>query len=206
MEYLNPKSLASLAAQGRAFMKQHERAVDRIENMTGVDRNIIVAIWGRETAYGTYKLPHDAIRVLATQAYTGRRKDMFRNELLHALKMLQDGMPRAKMRSSWAGAVGLTQFMPSEYYNHADDGDGDGKVDLFDSVDDALASAARQLANKGWVKGLRWGYEVQGAGERRLLARGPARRAAAGRLGQARLRSAPARRPSAPTSWRIAPI
>jgi lytic murein transglycosylase len=161
MEYLNPKSLANLAAQGRAFMKQHQRAVDRIEKMTGVDRNIIVAIWGRETAYGTYKLPHDAIRVLATQAYTGRRKEMFRNELLHALKMLQDGIPRAKMRSSWAGAVGLTQFMPSEFYNHADDGDGDGTVDLFDSVDDALASAARQLANKGWVKGLRWGYEVQ---------------------------------------------
>jgi hypothetical protein len=75
--------------------------------------------------------------------------------------MLQDGVPRAKMRSSWAGAIGLTQFMPSEYYQHADDGDGDGKVDLFDSVPDALASAARQLANKGWVKGLRWGYEAR---------------------------------------------
>jgi hypothetical protein len=74
--------------------------------------------------------------------------------------MLQDGVPRAKMRSSWAGAIGLTQFMPSEYYQHADDGDGDGKVDLFDSVPDALASAARQLANKGWVRGVHWGYEA----------------------------------------------
>jgi membrane-bound lytic murein transglycosylase B len=99
--------------------------------------------------------------VLATQAYVGRRKEQFRTDLLYALKMLQDGVPRAKMRSSWAGAIGLTQFMPSEYYTHADDGDGDGKVDLFDSVPDALASAARQLANKGWVKGLRWGYEVR---------------------------------------------
>ncbi len=161
MAYLNPKYLRRLAVQGRKFLKQHERAILNIERNTGVDRNIIVAIWGRETAYGTYKLPHDAIRVLATQAYVGRRKEKFRTELLYALKMLQDGVPRAKMRASWAGAIGLTQFLPSEYYQHADDGDGDGKVDLFDSVPDALASAARQLANKGWVRGLRWGYEAR---------------------------------------------
>lgn len=161
MDYLNPKYLARLAVRGRKFLKQHKRSLDRIESATGVDRYIIVAIWGRETAYGTHKLRHDAIRVLATQAYVGRRKDKFRTELLYALKMLQDGVPRAKMRSSWAGAIGQTQFLPSEYYTHADDGDGDGKVDLFDSVPDALASAARQLANKGWVRGLRWGYEVR---------------------------------------------
>ncbi len=161
MDYLNPKYLAQLAVQGRAFMKQNERSLRRIERATGVDPYIVVAIWGRETAYGTYKLPHDAIRVLATEAYVGRRKEKFHQELLYALKMLQDGIPRAKMRSSWAGAIGLTQFLPSEYYQHADDGDGDGKVDLFDSVPDALASAARQLANKGWVRGLRWGYEVR---------------------------------------------
>jgi lytic murein transglycosylase len=161
MDYLNPKYLRSLAVQGQKFLKQHERSINRIEKATGVDRYIIVAIWGRETAYGQHKLRHDAIRVLATQAYVGRRKDKFRTDLLYALKMLQDGVPRAKMRSSWAGAIGLTQFMPSEYYTHADDGDGDGKVDLFDSVPDALASAARQLANKGWVRGLRWGYEAR---------------------------------------------
>jgi lytic murein transglycosylase len=161
MAYLNPKYLRSLAVQGRKFLLQHARSIERIEKATGVDRTIIVAIWGRETAYGQHKLRHDAIRVLATQAYVGRRKDKFRTDLLYALKMLQDGVPRAKMRSSWAGAIGLTQFMPSEYYTHADDGDGDGKVDLFDSVPDALASAARQLANKGWVKGLRWGYEAR---------------------------------------------
>lgn len=160
MAYLNPKYLARLAVQGKKFMKQHARSLKRIEAATGVDPYILVAIWGRETSYGNYRLPHDAIRALATEAYVGRRKDMFRNELLHALKMLQDGVPRAKMRSSWAGAIGLTQFMPSEYYQHADDGDGDGKVDLFESVPDALASAARQLANKGWVKGVPWGYEV----------------------------------------------
>lgn len=159
-EYLNPKYLASLAVQGRKFLKEHERDILNIEKNTGVDRYIMVAIWGRETAYGTHKLPHDAIRVLATQAFTGRRKDEFRLEIIAALKMLQAGVPRSKMRASWAGAVGLTQFMPTEYFKHLEDGDGDGKADIFDSVPDALASAARQLANKGWVRGLRWGYEV----------------------------------------------
>ncbi len=159
-EYLNPKYLSTLAAQGRKFLKEHEKDILNIERNTGVDRYIMVAIWGRETAYGSHKLPHDAIRVLATQAFTGRRKDEFRLEILAALKMLQAGVPRSKMRASWAGAVGLTQFMPTEYFKHLEDGDGDGKSDIFDSVPDALASAARQLANKGWVRGLRWGYEV----------------------------------------------
>lgn len=159
-EYLNPKYLSTLAVQGRKFLKDHEKDIINIEKKTGVDRYIMVAIWGRETAYGTHKLPHDAIRVLATQAYTGRRKDEFKLELLAALKMLQSGVPRSKMRASWAGAVGLTQFMPTEYFQHLEDGDGDGNVDIFTSVPDALASAARQLANKGWVRGLKWGYEV----------------------------------------------
>lgn len=161
MDYLKPKYLSRLAVRGRKFKKQYKSSLDRIEKLTGVDRDILVAIWGRETSYGSFKLRHDAIRALATQAYVGRRKEQFRKELLYALKMLQDGVPRAKMRSSWAGAIGLTQFLPSEYYSHADDGDGDGKVDLFDSVPDALASAGRQLANKGWVRGQRWGYEAR---------------------------------------------
>lgn len=161
MDYLNPRYLRRLAAQGRKFLKQHQRAILNIERTTGVDRNILVAIWGRETSYGRAKLRHDAVRVLATQAYVGRRKDMFRKELLYALKMLEDGVPRKKMRSSWAGAVGLTQFMPSEFYSHAADGDGDGRIDIFNSVPDALASAARQLANKGWVRGLHWGFEAR---------------------------------------------
>ena len=161
MDYLDPKYLSRLAIQGRKFMKQHDRALANIEKTTGVDRYIVVAIWGRETSYGRHVLRHDAIRVLATQAYVGRRKDRFRKELLYALKMLQDGVPRSKMRSSWAGAVGLTQFMPTEYYSHAADGDGDGRTDIFNSVPDALASAAHQLANKGWVRGLHWGYEAR---------------------------------------------
>lgn len=160
-DYVNKSTLAKLADQGRALAIKHVDALRRIEKEIGVDRHVVLAIWGRETAYGTYKLPHDAIRVLATQAYFGRRKEMFREELLHALKMLQDGIPRERMRASWAGAMGLTQFMPTEFEKHGIDMDGDGQVDLFNSVPDALASAARQLKEKGWVTGLSWGFEVR---------------------------------------------
>jgi lytic murein transglycosylase len=160
-EYLNHTSLARLAEQGRALATKHAGVLKRIETEIGVERHAVLAIWGRETAYGTYKLPHDAVRVLATQAYLGRRKDMFRDELLAALKMLQDGLPRERMRASWAGAMGLTQFMPSEFGQHGIDMDQDGKIDLFQSVPDALASAAQQLKAKGWVTGLPWGYEVR---------------------------------------------
>ncbi len=122
----------------------------------------MLAIWGRETDYGRYTLPYDLVRVLATQAYVGRRKDTYRNEFILALKILGEGVvTRKDMRASWAGATGLTQFLPSEYYKHGIDLDGDGRVDIWNSVPDALASAAQQLVNKGWQKGVRWAYEVR---------------------------------------------
>jgi lytic murein transglycosylase len=100
--------------------------------------------------------------VLATQAYYGRRKDMFRQELLFAFKMLEEGHVKlTDMRSSWGGAMGLTQFLPSEFYKYAVDFDGDGKKDIWNSVPDALASAAAQLVGKGWQPGMRWAYEVR---------------------------------------------
>ena len=159
-KYLDRSYLEKLAAEGRQLLARHKAALDRIENELGVDRFSVLAIWGRETAFGNHKLPHDAITVLATQAYLGRRKEMFRAELIAALRMLEAGVPRSDMRASWAGAMGLTQFMPSEYFIHAYDLDRDGKTDIFRSVPDALASAARQLQGKGWVKGVGWGYEI----------------------------------------------
>jgi lytic murein transglycosylase len=133
----------------------------RIARDIGVPGDVVLAIWARETDYGRYKLPHDAVQVLATQAYTGRRKDFFANEFVYALKMLQDGVPRSELRSSWGGAVGLTQFLPSEFYKYGTDFDGDGKVDIWNSVPDALASAAKQLAGKGWQRGEPWAFEVR---------------------------------------------
>jgi lytic murein transglycosylase len=158
--YVRPTTLASLAGQGRALLAKHKTTLERIEREIGVDRYGLLAIWGRETAFGTYALPHDAIRVLATQAYLGRRKELFRAELIAGFGMLAAGVPRADMKASWAGAVGLTQFMPTEFFKNGVDFDGDGRIDLAHSVPDALASAARQLKEKGWVLGQPWGYEV----------------------------------------------
>jgi lytic murein transglycosylase len=160
-QYLREATFDRLAARGRQLAMQYRDTLSRIEREIGVPGNVVLAIWARETDYGGYSLPHDAIRVLATQGFAGKRKDFFRNEFLHALKMLQDGTPRADLRSSWGGAIGLTQFLPSEYYKYAVDFDGDGRADIWRSVPDALASAAKQLAGKGWQRGERWAYEVR---------------------------------------------
>jgi lytic murein transglycosylase len=161
-DYIKEASIARLAEEGQRLMQQYRDALAGIEKRFGVPPSVVLAIWGRETDYGRYKEPYDALRVMATQAYVGRRKDQYRNEFILALKILGDGeVKRQDMRASWAGATGLTQFLPSEFYQHAVDFDGDGRRDIWNSVPDALASAAKQLVNKGWQPGLRWAYEVQ---------------------------------------------
>ena len=161
-DYIKEASIAKLAEEGQRLMQKYSAALAGIEQRFGVPGTVVLAIWGRETDYGRYTLPNDAVRALATQAYVGRRKDQYRNEFVLALKMIGDGVvTRKDLRSSWGGAVGLTQFLPSEYYKHGVDFDGDGRVDLWHSVPDALASAASQLVDKGWQPGLRWAYEVQ---------------------------------------------
>ena len=161
-DYLKETSIARLAADGQKLLAQYQSALNAIEARFGVPATVVLAIWGRETDYGRYQLPYDALRVLATQAYVGRRKEQYRAEFITALKILGEGaVSRKELRASWGGAVGLTQFLPSEYYKHGVDLDGDGRVDIWHSVPDALASAAQQLLNKGWQAGLRWAYEVR---------------------------------------------
>jgi lytic murein transglycosylase len=161
-DYLKEAAIARLAAEGQRLMQQYGPALTKIEQRFGVPAPIVLAIWGRETDFGRYTLPYDAIRVLATQAYVGRRKDTYRNEFILGLKILDQGaVSRKDMRASWAGATGLTQFLPSEYFKHGVDLDGDGRIDLWHSVPDALASAASQLLDKGWQSGVRWAYEVR---------------------------------------------
>ena len=161
-DYITEANIARLSEQGKKLLAQHRATLAAIEERFGVPPNVLLAIWGRETAFGGYRLPKNAIAVLATQAYYGRRKDMFQQELLYAFKMLDEGHVKlADMRSSWGGAMGLTQFLPSEFYKHAVDFDGDGKKDIWNSVPDALASAAQQLVHKGWQRGIRWAYEVR---------------------------------------------
>ena len=161
-DYVKEASIARLASEGQRLMQKYRAALSEIETRFGVPATTVLAIWGRETDYGRYRLPHDTLRVVATQAYVGRRKDQYRTEFILALKILSEGaVTRKDMRSSWAGATGLTQFLPSEYYKHGVDLDGDGRIDIWNSVPDALASAAQQLKNKGWQPGVRWAYEVR---------------------------------------------
>jgi lytic murein transglycosylase len=161
-DYLSERSLTRLAADGRQLANQYKDILARIEKQYGVPSAMVLAIWGRETDFGRYKLPYDAITALATQAYTGRRKEQFLPEFLAALKLIDDGaVKRPDFTSSWAGATGLTQFLPSEFGKYAVDLDGDGRANIWGSVPDALASAAKQLHGKGWQEGKRWGYEVR---------------------------------------------
>jgi lytic murein transglycosylase len=162
-QYLSTTYLTRLADQGKSLLAKHRAALEKIERELGVPGHVVLAIWGRETAFGAPNhSPHYVIQALATQAFLGRRKELFRNELLAALKLLEDGVrTRDNLNGSWAGAMGLTQFMPSEYYTLAYDLDGDGRKDIWGSVPDALASAANQLRSEGWVAGLPWGFEVR---------------------------------------------
>jgi lytic murein transglycosylase len=161
-DYLKETTISRLASHGQQLLQQHRATLDRIERQFGVPATVVLAIWGRETDFGRYRLPYDLMRVLATQAYVGRRKEQYQVEFIEAMKIVQQGhAARGDLRSSWAGATGLTQFLPSEFYKHGVDFDGDGRIDIWHSVPDALASAAQQLANKGWQSGVRWAYEVR---------------------------------------------
>ena len=161
-QYLSEATIARFAIQGRQYAAKYRAELLEIERRFGTPGNVILAIWARETSYGGAKLPHDAVRVLATQAWVGRRKAQFRQEFLFALKMLEEGqVARSEMKSSWAGAMGHTQFLPSDFYKNAVDFDGDGKRDIWNSIPDALASAGKQLADKGWERGSRWAHEVR---------------------------------------------
>ena len=160
-DYLKEPTFDRLAAQGRKLDAQYRAPLAAIERQFGVPPAIVLAIFGRETDYGRVADSHNAIRVLATQAYLGQRKDQFRDEFLLALKILDQGKIKLNdMKSSWAGAMGLTQFLPSDYLKYAVDFEGTGRADIWNSVPDALASAAKQLVGEGWQRGLRWAYEV----------------------------------------------
>ncbi|HMK80361.1 MAG TPA: lytic murein transglycosylase [Xanthobacteraceae bacterium] len=161
-EYLKETYFDKLAAQGRTLAEQHRGLLAKVELRFGVPAPVILAIWARETDYGAAKLPYDAIRALATQAWLGRRKEQFREEFVLALKMLQDGhVRRENMRSSWGGALGQPQLIPSSFYKYAVDFDGDGRKDIWTSMPDVLGTIANHLVELGWQRGQRWAYEVR---------------------------------------------
>jgi len=132
-----------------------------IERTWGVPRDILIGVWAMESNFGALQGDFDIIRCLATLAAAGRRRTWAEGELLAALKIIGDGdAPRSKLRGSWAGAMGQTQFLPSTYLATAVDGDGDGRRDIWGSAPDALASAANLLAKGGWRRGEGWAHEV----------------------------------------------
>jgi lytic murein transglycosylase len=159
--YVSEDKFPSLISNGRSALKKYGRELAAIEKRYGVPREIVVAIWGRETAYGAVKPKNDAVRSLATLGFIGARKSYFYPELLAALQILEgDHLPRSELKSSWAGAMGQPQFLPSKFLRFAVDGDGDGKRDIWNSVPDTLASIANYLRGHGWVPGRAWGTEI----------------------------------------------
>jgi membrane-bound lytic murein transglycosylase B len=153
----SPARIAGVAARAT----QWKHTLDGIEQQYGVDRWIILSIWGIETSFGANTGGFDVIRSLATLAAIGYRTAYFRDELLAALQILQDGhVAREKMTGSWAGAMGQPQFMPSNFGALAVDFDRNGRKDIWTSVPDVLGSIGNYFRHHGWRKGLDWGYEV----------------------------------------------
>ncbi|MCR9239617.1 MAG: lytic murein transglycosylase [Alphaproteobacteria bacterium] len=162
-EYLERSVTPERIAGGKKAMLRHQVVLNKLSKRYGVEKEVIVAIWGLETSYGGYMGKSSTIRSLATLAYDGRRSAFFENELIEALKILQNGdITLNKMIGSWAGAMGHTQFMPSSFNSYAVDFDGDGRRNIWSkNPTDALASAAAYLQNFGWISNQRWAIEVQ---------------------------------------------
>jgi lytic murein transglycosylase len=159
--YFSKNALNSLAGTGRSKYQQLGQTLGAIQQQYGVPTSVVVAIWGRETGFGAATLPYDALTAIATQGFMGRRPEVFRKEVIAALKIIEEGhATRAEMRSSWAGAMGYTQFLPSDFDKYAVDFDGDGRRDIWNSVPDALASAGNSLHTQGWDGNQTWAYEV----------------------------------------------
>ncbi len=150
-EYRNTRASQNRIRRGRNNYKQHKQLLDKIGRDYGVNPCFIVALWGLESSYGNYMGDFDVIRSLATLAYDSRRSAFFRNELLLALHMLNDGhVTRADFIGEWAGASGQSQFLPSSWYRYAVDYDGDGFKDIWKSYPDIFASIANYLRQNGW--------------------------------------------------------
>lgn len=160
-EYIDGAVSVTRVAQGRLLKAQHRPTLKAIRSTYAVDHEVLIAIWGLESNFGSNIGNHNVIRSLATLAYDGRRQAFWRSQLLAALQILQAGDSSVQgLIGSWAGAMGQTQFMPTTFNQHAVDFDGDGRRDLWRSAPDALASAAHYLQASGWENGQPWGFEV----------------------------------------------
>lgn len=161
-DYLDSAVSETRVQNGRAALSKNQTLLNEIEARFGVEAEVVAAVWGLESAYGTFRGSDPLIGSLATLAYDGRRGRFFEQQLIAALKILQAGdvAPR-RMTGSWAGAMGHTQFIPTSYLDYAVDFRGDGRRDIWsDDPTDALASTAAYLKRFGWTKDQPWGVEV----------------------------------------------
>lgn len=166
-DYMDNRVTKSAVEKGLEMKVKYKRWLDIIEKRFGVDRHILLAIWSMESSYGAALVRENALRSvarsLATLAYQDKRRRKFaRTQLISAMKIVQNGDVSASgLQGSWAGAMGHTQFIPTSYQTWAVDIDGDGRRNIWESVPDALASAANLLKKNGWRTGQTWGYEVK---------------------------------------------
>ena len=147
---------------GKEMLAKYQSELDEIEKRWGVDKHVLLAIWGMETNFGTFMGKMNVIRSLSTLAYKGRRARFGRSQLIAALRMMERGVvPEGSMMGSWAGAMGHTQLIPINYLKFAVDFDGNGKRDIWNTPVEALASTANFLGKQKWIAGKTWGYEVK---------------------------------------------
>jgi membrane-bound lytic murein transglycosylase B len=160
-EYLARVVSEARALRGREVLAEHLSLLDKINERYGVPPQYLVALWGIETDYGKMTGGFPVLDAMATLAYGGSRSDFFRSELLYALRIIDRGhISPDKMVGSWAGATGQLQFMPSTFYSYAVDYNGDGRIDIWNNLEDIFASAANYLSRSGWVRAQPWGWEV----------------------------------------------
>jgi lytic murein transglycosylase len=159
--YLQSHVTGSLIRRGRDNYAANYDALSRLQAQTGVDAGVLMAIWGEETSYGTVTGSTDLLQALASLGYYGRRRDFFENEFVSTLKLMDQGVPRWRLKGSWAGATGYPQFMPSVVLRLRADGDGDGYSDIWSNELDGLASIAAYLRDAGWKPNVPWGIAVR---------------------------------------------
>ncbi len=160
-EYLGRVMADNRIINGRKKLMENRALLESIAMRYGVQPKVLVALWGVETDFGRITGRFPVIDSLVTLIYEGRRSSFFRKELMHALRILDEGhISVEEMKGSWAGAMGQLQFMPSTFCRFAVDFDNDGRADIWKSNEDAFASAANYLSQSGWIRDQTWGQEV----------------------------------------------
>ncbi|MBD3642500.1 MAG: lytic murein transglycosylase [Marinobacter sp.] len=160
-DYLNRRVNDARVSTGREMLAEHRELLERVTDETGVPAPYLVAFWGLETNFGSYFGKMSVPSALTTLACDARRSTFFTQQLIAALRIIDEGaIPADQMEGSWAGAMGHVQFMPTVFLQHAVDADGDGRRDLWNSLPDAMMSAGKFLQSMGWDGDYRWGREV----------------------------------------------